>query len=256
VTRIPVPGPGELRADAEQLVAAIAPPGREPAQTMAVLARQPDLLAPFLGWAAALALNGVLPKRDHEILALRVASNCNSGFEWVEHVEYARNAGLSDIEIEAIPEAIENGRWTEAEQALLRAADELHESDDVTDATWTVLAQHYEPPQLVEILFVVGQYTMLSMVANAAGLDEQSVVTSQASYGSSNSIVQITSREPATRLRGRRARRRGDACVVREGHREAGIVTAPIADLRLAFRARDRITNRRRIDHRQNRLPH
>ena len=171
MNRIPVPGPGELRADAEKLVAAIAPPGREPAKTMAVLARQPDLLAPFLGWAAALARNGVVPKRDHEILALRVASNCRSEFEWVEHVDYARNAGLSDVEIDMVPAEIVVGHWTAAEQALLRAADELHQHDNVTDATWAVLAEHYDPPALVEILFVVGQYTMLSMVANAAGLD-------------------------------------------------------------------------------------
>ena len=116
--RIPVPEPGELRPAAEQLVAAIAPPGREPAKTMAVLARQPDLLSPFLGWAAALALNGVLPKRDHELLALRVAWNCESEFEWVEHVDYARDAGLSDAEIEAIPNPIREGPWTEAERAL------------------------------------------------------------------------------------------------------------------------------------------
>ena len=62
MNRIPVPRPRELRSDAAKLVAAIAQPGREPAKTMAVLARQPDLLAPFLGWAAALALNGVLRK--------------------------------------------------------------------------------------------------------------------------------------------------------------------------------------------------
>ena len=171
MTRIPIPQPGELRTDVEQLVAAIAPPGREPAKTMAILARQPDLLAPFLGWAAALALNGVLPNRDHELLALRVASNCKSDFEWVEHVEYARNAGLTDVEIESVPKAIEAGNWTEAEQALLRAADELHQADNVNDETWAMLARHYDQPALVELLFVIGQYTMLSMVANAAGID-------------------------------------------------------------------------------------
>src|SRR5207253_8026816 len=124
--RITVPKPGELRADTEQLVAAIARPGREPAATMAVLARQPDLLAPFLGWAAALALNGVLPHRDHELLALRVASNCGSDFEWVEHTEYARAAGLDDDEIAMVAKPIDEGRWADAERALLRAADELN----------------------------------------------------------------------------------------------------------------------------------
>jgi alkylhydroperoxidase family enzyme len=136
-------------------------------RTMAVLAQQPNLLEPFLGWAAALALNGVLSHREHELLALRVAANCDSEFEWAEHTNYARSAGLTDDEVADVRAS---GTWTEAEIALLRATDELTSTFDVSDATWLMLTQHYEPPALVEILFVVGQYTMLSMFANAAGI--------------------------------------------------------------------------------------
>jgi 4-carboxymuconolactone decarboxylase len=167
--RIPVPRPDELRDDVRALLSLIAPPGREPARTMSVLARQPDLLSPFLGWAAALALQGVLSHRDHELLALRVALNCRSRFAWSEHVEYARAAGISDAEIAAI--ADRDHRWNAPEAALLHAANELHSGCDVSDATWAELAAHYDLPALVEILYVVGQYTMLSMVANAAGID-------------------------------------------------------------------------------------
>jgi alkylhydroperoxidase family enzyme len=138
---------------------------------MAVLARQPDLLSPFLGWAAALALNGVVSKRDHELLALRAAHNCRSGFEWVEHADYARGAGLTDAEIDAVAQPIADHAWTDAERALLQAADELHTTQNVGDETWARLAAHYDAPALVEILFVVGQYTLLSMFANAAGID-------------------------------------------------------------------------------------
>jgi 4-carboxymuconolactone decarboxylase len=169
--RIPVPAGEELRTDVAELLPLIAPPGREPARTMAVLARQPDLLSPFLGWAAALALRGVLSHRDHELLALRAASNCGSEFEWVEHVEYARDAGLNEDEIAAAAASGVGGTWSPAERALLDAADELHTDRDISDATWAALAEHYEPPALVEILFVIGQYTMLSMVANAAGIE-------------------------------------------------------------------------------------
>jgi len=170
--RLRVPQPDELRDDVAQLLPLIAPPGREPARTMAVLARQPDLLSPFLSWAAALALQGVLSHRDHELLALRVASNCGSKFEWEEHAEYARQAGITDDEIALVARALDDGDWTDAERALLAAADELAIDCDITDATWAALARHYDAPALVEILFVVGQYTMLSMVANAAGIDE------------------------------------------------------------------------------------
>ena len=168
--RIPVPAAGELRRDAAELLALIAPPGGEPARTMAVLARRPELLSPFLAWAAALALNGVLPHRDHELLVLRASANCGSEFEWVEHVEYARAAGLSDAEIAKAGEPISNGAWSHADRALLLAADELHSDHDVSDTTWAILARHYDAAALVEILFVVGQYTMLSLVANAAGI--------------------------------------------------------------------------------------
>jgi 4-carboxymuconolactone decarboxylase len=168
--RIPVPRGDELRADVNQLLPLIAPPGREPARTMAVLARQPDLLAPFLGWAAALALQGVLSHREHELLALRTARNCKSDFEWGEHVEYARATGIADDEIAEVARG-DGTSWSPREAALLRAADDLHAGCDIADATWSELAAHFEPPALVEVLFVVGQYTMLSMVANAVGID-------------------------------------------------------------------------------------
>jgi alkylhydroperoxidase family enzyme len=169
--RILPPTPDELRADAAELLPLTAPPGREPPGTMAVLARQPDLLAPFLGWAAALALNGALPKRDHELVALRAAWNCRSPFQWGEHAAFARGAGAGDKDVARVAAGPDAPGWSPHEAALLRAADELHRDATVTDATWTVLASHYDTGQLVEVLFVAGQYTMLSMVANAAGVE-------------------------------------------------------------------------------------
>jgi alkylhydroperoxidase family enzyme len=132
--RLPLPEAHELRADAAELLPLTAMNG-EPAKTMALLARQPDLLSPFIGWAAALALNGVLTHRQHELLALRAAFNCRSNFEWVEHMEFAQRAGLSDDEIAAVAMPVADGLWTEPEQALLRVVDELTSTFDVTDET-------------------------------------------------------------------------------------------------------------------------
>ncbi len=168
--RIPVPGPDDVRRDAAELLALTAPPGGDPPATMAVLAHRPELLGPFLTWAAALALEGTLPKRDHELVALRVAWNCRSAFEWREHSEFARAAGITDAEIARVAGAVD-ADWAPHEAALLRAADELHGSSTVSDPTWSTLAAHYDTGPLVEVLFVAGQYTMLSMVANAAGID-------------------------------------------------------------------------------------
>jgi hypothetical protein len=47
----------------------------------------------------------------------------------------------------------------------------VHVDATIGDATWTHLEDHYPPGALVEIPVIVGQYTMLSMLANAAGVD-------------------------------------------------------------------------------------
>jgi alkylhydroperoxidase family enzyme len=138
----------------------------QPLAILRTLAHQPRLLAPFLGWAAALAGRGALPRRDSELLALRVAWRCRSAYEWGHHAQYGRAAGLSDDEIARIGRGSDTG-WSARDRALLAAADELHARQQLSDPSWSALRAHFEPAELVEIPLVVGQYTMLSMLANA-----------------------------------------------------------------------------------------
>lgn len=166
--RIPVLEPSAIDGDVARLVALAAQPGREPPATIAVLAYVPDLLGPFLGWAAALALRGRLTKRDHELVALRAAWRCGSGYEWIEHVEFARRANIDDDAIRASGAELALGGWDERDRALLGAVDELVATYDLSDNAWRALADHFDAAEIVEILFVTGQYTMLSIVANAA----------------------------------------------------------------------------------------
>jgi len=151
---------------APEALAFTAPEGGQVPITMAALAHCDTLFAPFLGWASALALQGALPRRDHELLALRAAHNSASAFEWDEHSVFARRAGLSDAEIARVRNGPDAEGWAAFDATLLRAADELHRMFSLTPSTWAELSARYDTAQLVEAVFVVGQYTMLSMVAN------------------------------------------------------------------------------------------
>jgi 4-carboxymuconolactone decarboxylase len=141
----------------------------EPLPILTVLAHQPPLLRPFLDWAAALALAGALAHRDAELLALRAAWNCRSPFEWEHHARFALAAGATPEELARLAAPGYEG-WAERDAALVRAADELHRDTRVGDETWKVLTGCFGAPELVEIPLVVGQYSMLSMLANVAGL--------------------------------------------------------------------------------------
>ena len=81
-------------------------------------------------------------------------------------------AGVTEVELERLEldDSADAPEWAERERALLRATDELAVSCAISDPTWAALARHYGAGQLVEIPFVVGQYVMLSMVANALGI--------------------------------------------------------------------------------------
>jgi len=148
-----------------------APPRTKPLHILTVIAHHPTFLGPFIEWATALAQHGLLTRREQEILALRVAVNCASEFEWGHHVVYARAAGMSEADIDRVVAGPDVPGWSEPERALVRAVDELTSpAYDISDETWAVLRSQYDDARLTEIPFVVGQYTMLSMFANGLGV--------------------------------------------------------------------------------------
>jgi alkylhydroperoxidase family enzyme len=147
--------------------------GRAPSRPLPILtviARHPTLLGPFLEFTGTLATRGALSRRDSELLALRAAWNCRSAFEWGHHVHYARAAGLGDDEIARVAQPEIAAEWTQSERALLAAADELHARQRISASTWAALERGFDEAQRIEIPFIVGQYTMLSMVAESLGV--------------------------------------------------------------------------------------
>lgn len=145
--------------------------GRSLPGMLKTVAHHPELMDPFLDFSAAIAQKGALSRRESELLAMRAAWNCQSDFEWGHHLEYALEAGFSREEIARIPLGPAAEGWSAGERLLLEAADELHADYQISDAVWAKLADSYSDKQLVEVLFVVGQYTMLSMFVNASGVE-------------------------------------------------------------------------------------
>ena len=83
-------------------------------------------------------------------------------------------AGLTDVEIECIKSGPDAAGWNPFDAVLLRAVDELHEQALVSDTTWQALAERYDIQQLMDVIFTVGQYNLVSMALNTLGvqLDE------------------------------------------------------------------------------------
>ena len=137
------------------------------------LARHPKLLKRWMVFANHILFKSSLSDRARELLILRVAWLSKCEYEWGQHARIARDCGLSDDEIARIAEGPDAG-WPPAEAALLRAADELRAESTISDGTWATLSKDLSEPQLLDVIFTVGNYAMLAGALNSLGvrLDE------------------------------------------------------------------------------------
>lgn len=139
-------------------------------RVFATLARHPSLLKKWLPFAFILLGRGTLPAWDREVLVLRAGWNCRAPYEWGQHIELGKAAGLTDEDISNIARGAQAGPWNKRGELLVRVADELAEHHVISGPTWEDLTKVYDTEQLVEIPMVVGHYTMLAYVLNSLGV--------------------------------------------------------------------------------------
>ncbi len=111
-----------------------------------------------------------LAARERELLILRTSALCHADYDWAHHVPAARRAGLTDEEILRIAKGPDAPGWSALDRTVLRAADELHADQHISDRTWAALKDRYDDSQMMDVVFTVGQYTMVSMFLNSAGV--------------------------------------------------------------------------------------
>ena len=111
-----------------------------------------------------------LSPRHRELLLLRTGWLCRSEYEWAIHSRIAKSIGMTDDELRWIIEGPDAPGWTPFEATLLRAADELHDTSSISDATWQALGAEYSTRQLIDLVFAVGTYTLASMALNSFGV--------------------------------------------------------------------------------------
>ncbi|MEA2452319.1 MAG: 4-carboxymuconolactone decarboxylase [Actinomycetota bacterium] len=169
--RIPPTTGADRDERTEQLLAAFRRPDGTDLNIFATLAHHPKLLKRWSAFGGTLLFGGVLPARDRELLILRTAWLCKAEYEWGQHVLIGRASGITEEEIERIPDEAISDKWGSLEHALLRAADELHERSVISDETWEVLAEGYDYQQLIEVCMVVGQYHMVAFTLNSLGVE-------------------------------------------------------------------------------------
>jgi AhpD family alkylhydroperoxidase len=119
----------------------------------------------FWGWlhfAGRLMPGGKLPRRETELVILRVATLRDCAYEFEHHVRLGARVGVAAADVERVRAGSTADGWHDHERLLMRVTEELLASKDLSDATWTELRAAYDERTVIEILLLIGHYDMLA----------------------------------------------------------------------------------------------
>lgn len=137
----------------------------------------PDLLRRWMPFFSHCLHKCELSLRDREIVMLRIGRLCGSGYEWAQHKPIGMERGLSAADVAAIADGtLKDGAL------LIEAVNQLHYTSMIDDDLWARLSEAYAMPQILDIIFIMGQYRMVSCVLNslAVQLDDYLVPYNEA----------------------------------------------------------------------------
>jgi 4-carboxymuconolactone decarboxylase len=108
-----------------------------------------------------------LSPRLSELAILIVGAHWRSGFEWHVHAPIAAREGVSAEAIEAIRSGQPPQFTREDEQAVYAFSTELLNTRQVSDLIYARSVAAFGIPATVELVGILGYYTMISMTINA-----------------------------------------------------------------------------------------
>jgi len=141
------------------------------------VANSPGLLLNFIRLGNSIIGRTELPPRLREIVILRVATLTGSEYEWAQHAPVARQAGVSQKQLDAIPDWKNSAEFNNEERAILQYTDEVAQKVKVTDQTFNTLKNFFSEQLIVELTMTIGYYEMVTrlLVPLQVEVDESSV---------------------------------------------------------------------------------
>ena len=137
--------------------------GNPPPNMHLTFGKNPALYESWLPFATYVIPSSSLSHRDRQILILRTAYNWKSGYVWSQHVLISKHfSALLEAEIANLCNDGEDSSWSENESALIAACDETRTDGVISDPTWLRLSSHYSEANLIDIVFAIGQYGLIS----------------------------------------------------------------------------------------------
>lgn len=129
-----------------------------------VLGQHKSLFLSFLPYSGVLLNWGKLPKRDKELVILRVGHLRGSEYELQQHRRLARSRGVDSALQDKIFAGPTAAGLSDRQRALLAAVDEFVLNRDLSDDTFADLSMHLTREQVIEFCALAGHYDAIAAI--------------------------------------------------------------------------------------------
>jgi alkylhydroperoxidase family enzyme len=161
----------------EEMLQKWMPPGAgvEPLKLFRTLLVHGSLMSRMRPLGAGILGHGLLDPRVRELMILRTCARCGAEYEWGVHAAFfADRVGLSDTEVRATVMAqAADPVWSERDRAVIRVADELHDTAGASDVTYALLERHFTAPEILELTVIAGWYHTICFVIHTARVQSE-----------------------------------------------------------------------------------
>ena len=153
----------------KRIEAVMAEAGVPPADLYRVLANQPALLEGWVRFSRVLRHETNTARALRELMILRSAQLMNASYQWRDHREMARTAGVDEELISALSQWQNSAAFTAEQRSALALVDAMV-AGHVPDAVLTDLTGRFSAGDALELILTAGFYCMVPRVLDALRL--------------------------------------------------------------------------------------
>jgi 4-carboxymuconolactone decarboxylase len=155
--KIPLPSDDQLPADIRETLANL-----PPVNVFRMMANAPASFHGFLQLASSILMQSEFDSRKREIAILRVAHVTRASYEWIQHVRFAIQIGVTQQEIDQIGTDGPVQGLDEEGLLLCRVAEEISRDVRLSDEALEAILTRYGVRQATELILCCSYFNMLS----------------------------------------------------------------------------------------------
>lgn len=135
------------------------------------LLNSPKLAEAWLHLFTVIRQQCELPASYRELVIMEIAIINGADYEYRSHMPFALGAGLTQAQLDALPQWRESTLFDAAQRAALDYAEAMTRDVHVPDRVFDAVAQHFDARLTVELTATIAGYNLVSRFLEAVKID-------------------------------------------------------------------------------------